>query len=256
MAMNERAGKSQADGFLNGRIELRQADGGHRAGTDAVLLAAATPPDEAGLILDAGAGVGAVGLMAATLAPAASIGLIEIEPGACALARENVAGNGFLERALVFEADLLDPAARRAAGLADEQADLVLTNPPFLAAGRVRKTPDAKRALAHVAAAPLGEWVRCCLALLASGGVFVMIHRADALSECLASVEGRLGGVAVLPVLPRAGEAATRILLRGKKGSKAPLALLAPLVLHEADGRFTERAEAIFRGGEGVVWRE
>lgn len=243
-----------ADRFLGGRLHLRQAPGGHRAGADAVLLAAAAPRDASGLALDIGAGVGAVGLALALFSPRARVGLVEIDPQACELARQNIAANRLGDRVFVHAADVVSAASRRAAGLAEEKAELVLTNPPFYEAGRLRVSPDSQKALAHVAKQPLGAWVRACLALLRPGGIFVMIHRADALSECLASVEGRLGGVAILPVAPREGEAAVRILLRGKKGSKAPLSLLAPLVLHEADGRFTERAEAIFRGGAGVVW--
>jgi tRNA1(Val) A37 N6-methylase TrmN6 len=243
---------THVDGFLNGRIILRQLPKGHRAGTDAALLAAAAPAGARGLVLDIGAGAGAVGLATALRAPDAKIGLVEIESQLCALARENVAANGMTGRVEVFEADVLSPSARRAAGLVDERADVVMTNPPFHDAARVRIPPDDIKALAHVGAAPLSEWVRACLALLAPGGTFVMIHRADALAECLAATEGRLGGVAVLPVLPRAGEAATRILVRGVKGSKAPLSLLSPLVLHETDGRFTPLAEAIHRGEEGL----
>ena len=63
---------------------------------------------------------------------------------------------------------------------------------------------------------------------LAPGGVFAMIHRAEALADCLAAVEGRLGGVSVQAVFTRPGAPATRILLRGTKGSKAPLSLLEP----------------------------
>jgi len=251
--MSEPSTRPGADGFLNGRIQLRQAPGGHRAGADAVLLAAATPPRTSGSILDAGAGVGAAGLMAGFFAPKATLGLIEIEPLAASLARENVAANYFCGRARVYEADLLDPASRRAAGLAVETAAVVLTNPPYLAAGSVRISPDPRKALAHVAAAPLSDWVRACLALLAPGGVFVMIHRADSLPACLAAVEGRLGGVSVLPILPRAEKPATRILLRGTKGSRAPPSLLAPLVLHEADGRFTSRAAAVLSGDAGLA---
>ncbi len=43
-----------------------------------------------------------------------------------------------------------------------------------------------------------------------------------------------------------------RVILRGRKGSKAPLALLPGLVLHEADGRFTPVAEAIHRHGRRI----
>jgi tRNA1(Val) A37 N6-methylase TrmN6 len=235
-------------GFLGGRLQLAQALRGHRVGMDAALLAAAAPREVEGLLLDAGAGVGAVGLAAARLAPRLEVGLIEIAPAATAMARRNIALNGLEARARLYEADLLSPAARREAGLVDETAAFVLTNPPFHAAGRVRVSPDPGRALAHVAAAPLGDWTRACLALLAPGGGFAMIHRADALGECLAALEGRLGALRILPVAPRAGAAAGRIVVSGVKGSKAPLALLAPLVLHEADGAFTPLADAIFRG--------
>ncbi len=236
------------NGFLNGRLFLLQDAGGHRAGTDAMLLASAAPRDAGGFLLDAGAGVGAVGLAAATLSPAMSVGLIEFEPQACALSRENVLRNGLGARARVFEADLLDGPSRRTAGLLPEMAQAVLTNPPFFQPGRVRITPDPRKALAHVGAAPLQDWTSACLSLLKPGGMFVMIHRAEALGDCLAAVGGRLGALAVLPVAPREGEAATRILLRGVKGSKAPLTLLAPLILHAPGGSFTPLAEAIHRG--------
>lgn len=236
------------DGFLNGRLRLRQSAKGHRAGTDAVLLAAAAAREERGLILDIGAGAGAVGLMAALRAPTATIGLVEIDAESCALARENVAANGLEARVSVFQADILFAKSRRAAGLDNERATLVLTNPPFHEPGRVRVTPDPDKARAHVATAPLSGWVRACLALLAPGGTFVMIHRADALADCLAAVEGRLGAVSILPILPHAGEPAIRIILRGVKGSRAAMSLLSPLELHGADGQFSPAAARIHRG--------
>lgn len=213
------------DGFLDGRLRLRQGRG-HRAGHDAALLAALTPPGQAGLVLDVGAGAGAVGLMAALLAPGARVGLVEITPAACALARENVAANGLGARVAVYEADVTSAPSRRAAGLVDETAALVLTNPPFHEPGRVRVTPDPDKARAHVAAVPLAEWTRGCLALLAPGGTFCMIHRADALYACLAAVEGRLGGVTAQPVYSKPGAPAVRVLISGVKGSKAPMAVL------------------------------
>jgi tRNA1(Val) A37 N6-methylase TrmN6 len=219
------------DGFLDGRLRLRQSAAGHRAGTDAVLLAGATPEEQQGLILDIGAGAGAVGLMAALRAPHATVGLVEIDPESCALARENVAANNLDARVTVYEADVLSATSRRAAGLIDESAALVLTNPPFHEAGRVRVTPDAAKARAHIASAPLADWVRACLALLAPSGSFVMIHRADALAECLAAVEGRLGGVSITPIYTRIDSPATRILLAGVKGSKAPLSISKGIVV-------------------------
>jgi tRNA1(Val) A37 N6-methylase TrmN6 len=243
-----------SDAFLAGRLRLRQTERGHRAGTDAVLLAAAAPTETAGLLIDAGAGTGAVGLAAALRAPSARVGLVEIDPETAALARENIAVNELATRVRLYEADLLSPASRRAAGLVDEAADLVLTNPPYLDAARARVSPDPRRALAHVSAGGLEPWLRACLALLRPGGELAMIHRADSLQDCLASVGARLGALRILPVAARAGDPATRILLRGVKGSKAPLKLLSPFVLHEADGAFTDEAAALARGEGELLW--
>ncbi|MEJ0043876.1 MAG: hypothetical protein WDM81_17425 [Rhizomicrobium sp.] len=55
-------------------------------------------------------------------------------------------------------------------------------------------------------------------------------------------------GVSVFPLYPRAGEAAKRIVVQVKKASRAPLAMLAGLVLHEADGSYTAAADAVLRG--------
>jgi tRNA1(Val) A37 N6-methylase TrmN6 len=235
-------------GFLGGRLQLAQDERGHRVGLDAALLAAATPNAASGLILDLGAGVGAVGLSAALHAPKARIGLVEIAPEAAALARENIRLNRLEERARVYEADFTHAANRRACGLVDEEAEVVLTNPPHHAPGTVRVSPDPAKALAHVAAAPLADWTRAALALLAPGGCFAMTHRAEALGDCRAALEARLGGVAILPVSPRDGAAATRVLIRGVKGSRAPLSLLPPLVLHRSDGAYSPLADAILRG--------
>jgi tRNA1(Val) A37 N6-methylase TrmN6 len=46
------------------------------------------------------------------------------------------------------------------------------------------------------------------------------------LQDCLAAVAGRLGGVSVQPVYSRPGATATRILVKGVKGSRAPLSVL------------------------------
>ena len=178
--------------------------------------------------------------------------LVEIDPALSALAARNIVENNVASRARSVEADILSSRGRGAAGLGDSVFDVVLTNPPFHEPGAVRVSPDAQKARAHVGAGGTEGWMKAALALLAPGGLFLMIHRADALPAILAGAEGRLGGLRLLPVLPRADKQAVRLLVGGRKQSRAPLAILPPLVLHEPDGRFTGRAEAIHRGEEGI----
>ena len=242
------------DAILGGRLRLRQRRDGHRVGLDAILLAAAAGMPVARLT-DVGAGVGAVGLALLQRWLAATGELVEIDPELAALAEENAALNGLAARARVVVADALEPKGRRAAGLADEAADLVVANPPYLAAEAARASPDPRRARAHVAgvgSTALADWVVACLALLAPGGRFVMIQRADALPALLPAFAGRLGDVALRPVHPRADAPAIRLLISGIKGSKAPLRLLPGLTLHGADGAATPLAAAI-QLGEAVL---
>src|SRR5579863_9820561 len=62
-----RSDRVSEDAYLGGRLRLRQPHEGHRAGSDAILLAAAAPETISGVALDLGAGVGAAGLALAAL---------------------------------------------------------------------------------------------------------------------------------------------------------------------------------------------
>jgi tRNA1(Val) A37 N6-methylase TrmN6 len=253
--------ETTTDAWLGGKLKLRQPLKGHRVGSDAALLAAATPASEH--LVDVGAGVGAVGLALAQRLSRARVALVEIDPALGALARENAQTNGLDARVHVAICDVAVARARRAAGLEDGKADVVVTNPPFFAATTVRASPDGRRARAHVLSADseddgggLARWIVAALALLAPGGRFVMIHRPDALTAILASFGQRLGAIAILPIHPRADAPAHRLLIAGVKGARAPLSIRPALVLHGAIGAFTEEAAALHRGDALIDWAE
>jgi tRNA1(Val) A37 N6-methylase TrmN6 len=231
-------------------LRLWQKRAGHRVGADAVLLAAsAGEPVES--LVDVGAGVGAVGLALARRWPGARGLLIEIDAEIAELARRNAAESDLLPRVAIAELDILDRKARRAAGVEDGKADLVVTNPPFYEAAQVRASPDASRARAHVLRAgedALAAWTVAALALLRPGGRFVVIHRPERLVDLVAAFGRRLGDVAVRPVYPREGADAIRVIISGVKGSRAPMRLRPGLVLHAPGGGFAPLAAAIHRG--------
>ena len=87
---------------------------------------------------------------------------------------------------------------------------------------------------------------------LRPGGCAILIHKAEALPELLAAFTGRFGDLLLLPIHPREEAPATRVILRGIKGSRAPLQIRPGLVLHDADGRFTPEVEAILRHGAAL----
>jgi tRNA1(Val) A37 N6-methylase TrmN6 len=241
------------DAFHRGRFVLVQPRKGHRAGLDAMLLAAAVPGGFAGRLADLGAGAGAAGLAVAARCPEAQILLVEREPEMVAHARLTLAhpANASLAGQIgILAADVtLTGKARREAGLGDNAFDLVVMNPPFNE-GSDRGSPDALRRSAHVMEIGLLEsWLRTAGAIAKPRGMMALIARPQSLDEILAACRGRFGGLTLLPVLPRAGDPAIRLIVRGVRGSRAALALHPPLILHDGDGAgFSERAQAAING--------
>jgi tRNA1(Val) A37 N6-methylase TrmN6 len=69
------------------------------------------------------------------------------------------------------------------------------------------------------------------------------------LVDVLRALSPAFGAATVLPIHPRPGDAAIRVLVRATKASRAPLALLPGLVLNDHAGRPTAEAEAVLRAG-------
>lgn len=244
------------DAFLGGRLTLSQPRAGFRAGLDSVLLGAAVPAGTKNL-LDLGAGVGTAGLVALALGRAEQAVLAERDDLALALAQDNVAANGFAARAGTLLVDVTATAGlRRAAGLQDNAHDVIIANPPFFASGQGTPAPDKKRADArHMGADRLDLWVRCAAAGAMAGGTAIFIYPAEGLADLLTAFDQRFGGIKVLPLAPRPHSAATRVLIRGVKGSRAPLTLLATRALHGTEGHgFAPDFETIFRGHSALDW--
>jgi tRNA1(Val) A37 N6-methylase TrmN6 len=239
------------DAVLGGRLRLKQQQRGHRVGHDAILLAAATAARPGDRVMELGAGVGAAGLAVAIRVADVEVTLVEIDPELAALAAENIARNGLDGRVRAIALDVAAPPDEFAArGFASGAADHVLMNPPFNNPSRQNVSPDPGRRLAHIGDNVLGKWIDAASRLLHSAGTLTLIWRAEGMSEVLAALDGRFGEIAVLPVHGRAGQPAIRILVRARKGSRAPLALLPGLMLNDEAGRPTEAAEAVLRHAE------
>ena len=250
--MSELAGDVTEDAFLGGKLRLRQPKSGHRAGHDAMLLAAATPARAGDRVVDFGAGVGAAGLAVATRVAGIRLVLVEIDAALADLARTNATGNGITTEVHVL--DVTSGAESFASvGLIPDSVDVVLMNPPFNDASRHRASPDRAREVAHVAAAETLEgWIHASRRILKSGGHLVMIWRADGIVELLAALGRGFGSLMILPVHVDAASPAIRVLVRATKGGRAPTRLLGALILNDETNRATPAARNI-SAGESVL---
>ena len=228
------------DRFLDGRVVVRQREDGFRSGLDAVMLAAAVS-ESGGEMLELGAGSGAASLcVAARLATSAVIGL-EIDEDLAALANDNARANGMDARVQFVAGNVLSMPAY----LKREFAH-VFANPPFHGGEEGAISPDTGRGRALHDSGRLPEWFATGLKRTISGGTFTAIIRADRLGEALHNLPDT--GITIFPLWPRRDDPAKRIIVQARKGSGAPPLFLPGLVLHEADGRYTEAADAVLRG--------
>ena len=241
------------DRFHNGAFEVAQpAKGGHRAGLDALLLAASLKSDSTGLVADLGAGCGTAGLAALNLNR--ELDLLSVELNAdmfnlLKLSLSRSANARFKGRTSVLKADVTFSGAERFdQGLEDNSVDHVIMNPPYNTSS-YRPPANAIKHDAYVLGdGGLDAWFRTAAAILRIGGSFNLIYRSEEIGSVVACARGRFGGLEIVPIHSRASEAAKRMLVCGVRGSKAPLSILPGFVVHNDDGSFTERADAIFNG--------
>ena len=234
--------------FLGGQLRLRQLKSGHRAGHDAMLLAAATSARRGDRVVDFGAGVGAAGLAVARRIGGIDLVLVEIDEKLAGLARQNSAANEIA--AGVFVLDVESTAdAFAAVGLGPDSVDAVLMNPPFNDPARHRASPDKAREVAHVAtSSTLENWVHAARRILKSGGTLTLIWRADGIAEVLAALDRGFGSLAILPVHGDAKAPAIRVLVRATKGGRAPAQIHPALMLNDESGVPNKEVQEVLAG--------
>ncbi|MEO1225634.1 MAG: methyltransferase [Pseudomonadota bacterium] len=229
------------DRLLGGRVRLIQPRAGYRAAIDPVLLAGAVPAQVGQAVLDLGAGSGAVSLCLAARVPQLAITALERQAEAAALCRRNIAANGIDGAIGVVEADL----ARLPSSL-HGVFDHVVANPPYIDRREGTRPPDEGRAAAH-ADGDLGLWIDTAHEALRNKGWLTLIHRADRFDRIIARLSGRFGALTLIPLWPKQGAEAKRVIVRARKGVRSPGRLTGGLILHDDRGAYTAAAQAVLR---------
>lgn len=237
------------DLFLGGRVRLRQPRDGYRAAIDPVFLAAAIPVQPGEAVLDIGCGAGAASLCLAARVPGSRVTGIETDRALVRLAGDNVVRNGLSDRVMILAGDFVRPPQR----LEPDSFAHVMANPPYLLAGSATPSPHRAKARATIEGdADLAAWLRFALVMTRAKGTITFIHRADRLEQLLALLSGRAGEIVVFPLWSGAGKDAKRVIVRARKSIASPTRLASGLVLHEADGRYTEAADSVLRHGAAL----
>ena len=232
------------DDLQRGGLRIIQRESGFRFGTDAVLLAdfAMAKPGER--VCDMGTGTGVLPLLLSARAQGTTFDAFEVQADVAEMAARSVRLNALESRIRVRHADIRDAARMIGHGV----CSLVLTNPPYTAAGAGLVSPDGGRAMARSDSdCPLPDWMAACARVLRNGGRLCCVFPAPRfLQLCDAMRDARVEPKRVRFVAARADAAPKLVLVEGRKEGRPGLHIGPLLVTHRADGSFTEEMRRIY----------
>lgn len=239
--------EESVDDFLGGAVRLIQPKDGYRVSMDTVMLAASVPAKPGDKIIEGGVGSGGAALCLAKRVKGVSVLGIERQDDMLAYAKRNIDFNDMASQVSAVHGDITDLSQ-------DEGAfDHVMVNPPYLADGKGIRPPAETKGLAHMdKSASIKDWVRFCIYKVKNKGTVTIIYRADRVDEVIAHLHRRVGELKIMPLWPRLGVPAKRVIIQGRKGMRGTASILPGMALHGEVERYTPEAKKILWDGEAL----
>lgn len=220
-------------------LQLFQPRHGYRYSLDPLLLArfCAQPPP-GGRVVDLGAGCGIISLMLARINPAAQVVAVENNPEMAALVERNIQHNDLAGRVCVHGGDVINIKADYPVST----FDLVVSNPPFRAAGSGKTSPLAGRdAARHETTAGLADFLVAAKYLVKPTGRICFIHLPSRLAEFISlSTEMKLSLLRLRMIHSNAESPATMFMAELAKGRRSAPIVEPPLLVRNMDGEYTD----------------
>ncbi|MEM6780402.1 MAG: methyltransferase [Pseudomonadota bacterium] len=234
--------------LLDKALRIQVLVDGFKPGLDSVFLAAACPIEKGESVLDMGCGVGTAGLCVLKRVADTTLTGVDFQSDHIDLATQNADINDLNERAHFLSSDIKEYDA-------EERFDHVICNPPFLETGAHIVSPSNRKAMAlgHLEEDfDISVWIAAGHRNLKSGGSLTLVHRADMMDKIILAMGKKFGAVEIMPLWPKTGRDARRVIIRAIKDRKTPAALYAGITLHEDDGEYTKAAQSILRDMEAI----
>ncbi len=234
--------------LLAGRVRYWQNREGYRTGIEPVLLAAACPARPGERVLELGTGAGAALLCLAARVPGVHGVGVELDPTMAALARRNLAANGW-DDIIVTEAD--------AAGFtADAPFDHAISNPPWHDSASTPSPVPGRRRAKQARGGLLAAWCDAAARALRPGATLTLVLPAALVGNAFEALAGAgLAAPALFPLWPREGRSARLILLQARRGARGAACVLPGAVLHEGPG-WSAWADRVLRDGAAISMAE
>lgn len=225
-------------------LKIIQNPQGFCFGIDAVLLGNFCEVNKGDTVVDLGTGTGIIPLLVAAKSRAASVIGFEIQTDVADMADRSVRMNGLENRIRIIHEDM----GLAANHVALSSADVVISNPPYMAFGRGIQNPNSAKAVSrHEITCTVLQVVETAAKLLRPGGRFYMIHRPHRLVDVLCALRSKgLEPKRIRFVHPGLNKKPNLMLIKSVRDGRPELRFDAPLVVYEPDGSATRELLEIY----------
>ena len=214
-------------------------------GMDAVFLSGFARVQKGDLVIDLGSGNGILPILLEAKTKGRHFTGLELQEENVALAQESIALNQRQDRISMVCGDICRVEALFGKG----GFDVVLSNPPYLAAEDGAHSPTDARSLArHELACRLSDVLSAAAYLLHEGGRCFFVYRTYRMAEMLRGMsEWGLEPKRLRLVYPRVDREPKLFLVEGLKGGRSGMRTEPPLIISELDGSYTKELREEYR---------
>ena len=234
---NETLDDLQLDG-----LKIIQNKSGYKFSTDSVLLANFGKAKQNDVYVDLCSGSGVVAILFSCKNKIKKSYAVELQPQLADMASRSIEYNGLSDKIQVLNQDLKDICKT----LGHESVDVITINPPYNPVGETSTTDEIAIAT-HELKTNLETIVEQSSKLLKFVGKFYMVHRADRIVDIMYFLRHfKLEPKVLRVVYPNVNKEPNLVLIEAKKGAKAGIKILSPLILNNLDGTETDELKTIY----------
>ncbi|SFH78858.1 tRNA1Val (adenine37-N6)-methyltransferase [Tindallia magadiensis] len=205
-------------------------------GMDAVLISHFAEIRTGDQVMDLCTGNGVIPILLAGKKRKGQFTAVEIQEEASERAQRNVQMNGLEDRIKVVKEDVKNIASL----FSPSSFDVVVSNPPYLAADGLKNPRQDKAIARHEVMMTLRDLMVQTAYLLKPGGRFYLVHRPDRLVDMMTlSRQNRLEAKWMQMVHPRQDKKPNLVLVQFVKNARPELKLKKPLFVYDKEGNYT-----------------
>ncbi len=232
---NERLDDLELDNLM-----IIQDRNGYKFSTDSVLLANFAKAKPSDVCVDLCSGGGVVAILFSYKNKIKKSYAVEIQEKPAEMSKRSIEYNKL--NIEVINDDLKNLKEI----LGAETVDVITVNPPYNKVGETSEL-DEIAISTHEIKTNLDEILKTSSTILKFGGKIYMVHRADRLVDIMSGMRKyKLEPKVLRIVYPKISKEPNLVLIEAKKGAKAGLKIMKPLILNNEDGSETDELKKIY----------